>query len=79
MLNRQLKWSLIVIGIGSIAIFVVSYTELSNICSLRQLDIEGEIEKYAEKNDPLTCDALNAKISQFNSQCKSDVEELDCG
>lgn len=79
MFNRQLKWSLIIIAVGSIAIFTVSSIESSNICSIRQLGIADEIKKYDETKDPQTCDALDTKISEFNSQCKSDVEELDCG
>ena len=77
--NRQLKWILIIIAVGS-ALAVVSYkTELSNTCPIRQLDIAGEIKKYNENKDPQLCDKLDTKISQFNDQCKSDIEELDCG
>ena len=79
MFNRQLKWSLIIIAIGSIAILAAYSIELSNNCQIRQLGIAGEVQKYDETKDPLTCDALNTKISLFNSQCNSDVEELDCG
>lgn len=79
MLNRQLKWILIIIVIGSILAFVSYSSESSNICPLRQLNIVTQIQKYDVTKDPQTCDMLNTKISQFNSQCKSDVEELDCG
>lgn len=67
------------IAIGSI-LAVISYNaELSNVCSIRQLSIVDEIKKYDETKDPQTCDMLNTQILQFNSQCKSDIEELDCG
>ena len=79
MLNRQLKWTIIIITIGSILAFISYSTELSNICSIRQLSIAGDVKKYDETKDPQTCDMLDTKISQFNYQCKSDVEELDCG
>ena len=78
MLNRKLKWILIVIVIGSILV-IISSTELANTCTMRQLDIAGAIKKYDETKDPLFCDKLNTKISQFNDQCKSNIEELDCG
>ena len=77
--NRQLKWILITIAIGSILVVISYKTELANTCPMRQLDIEGEIKKYDETKDPLLCDKLNTKISQFNDKCKSNIEELDCG
>jgi hypothetical protein len=79
MVNRQLTWILIIIAIGFLLVFVSYKTELSHVCSIYHLSIAGEIKKYDETKDPQLCDALNTKISQFNSQCKSDIEELDCG
>ncbi len=79
MLNRQLKWILIIVAIGVIA-SVVSYVfELSNVCTVRQLNIAVDVVQYDKTKDPLLCDALNSKISQFNDACKSNIEELDCG
>jgi hypothetical protein len=77
--NKQLKWIVIIITIGSILAYVFYSTGFSNVCPMRQLSIADEIKKYDETKDPQTCDMLNTKISQFNYQCKSDVEELDCG
>jgi hypothetical protein len=79
MLNRQQKWILIIIAVGSILAFISYYTESSTVCPLRQLSIVSQIQNYGKTQDPQTCDMLNTKISQFNSECKSDVEELDCG
>ncbi len=79
MLNRQLRWILVIVAIGFTA-SVVSYAlGLSNTCPIRQLSIAGEVKKYDQTKDPQLCDALNSKISQFNDACKSSVEELDCG
>ncbi|HJW20349.1 MAG TPA: hypothetical protein VJ571_07325 [Candidatus Nitrosotalea sp.] len=59
---------------------VVSYVfELSNVCTVRQLNIAENIAQYDKTKDPLLCDMLNSKISQFNDACKSNIEELDCG
>lgn len=79
MLNRQLKWVIIIIAVGSIFAIVSYKIEFPNTCPMRQLTIVGEIKKYDETKDPLLCDKLNTKISQFNNQCKSNIEELDCG
>ena len=79
MQNRQLIWILSIITIGSILIVFSYVSESTNICPLRQLNLAAQIQKYDVTKDPQTCDMLNTKISQFNSQCKSDVEELDCG
>lgn len=79
MLNRQLIWIISIIAVGSI-LAVVSYaSESTKICPLRQLNLAAQIQKYDVTKDPQTCDMLNTKISQFNSECKSDIEELDCG
>ena len=78
-LNKPLKWTLIILAIGSVLAFISFNAESSNVCSLRQLSIAGQMQKYDETKDPQTCDMLNTKISQFNSECKSDIEELDCG
>ena len=77
--SRQTKWILAIIAIGLMAVLVSYKTELSNVCSIRQLDIVSDEKKYDQTKDPQFCDALNSRISQFNNECKSNVEELDCG
>jgi len=79
MFNRQLKQILIIIAIGSILAFISYNAQSTTTCPLRHLGIAEEMKKYDETKDPKTCDMLNTKISQFNSECKSDIEELDCG
>jgi hypothetical protein len=79
MLNRQLKWVLILIAIGLVVTIVSYATRFSNSCSLQQLSIVGEIKQYDQTKDPQFCDKLNTKILHFNEECKSDAEELDCG
>lgn len=79
MLSRQTKWILAIIIIGLTAILVSYKTELSNVCAVRQLNIADDEKKYDQTKDPQFCDALNSRISQFNNECKSNVEELDCG
>jgi hypothetical protein len=69
----------VIAGVGLIASVVTYKTELSNICSVQQLDLVGEIKKYDDTKDAQFCDALNAKISKFNDACKSNIDELDCG
>jgi hypothetical protein len=73
------KWILIIFTIGLIAAVISYKIEFSNVCSIRQLNIAGEIKKYDQTLDPLICDKLNTKISKFNQDCKYDLEELDCG
>lgn len=77
--SKQTKWILVIIAIGLITIFVSYKTELSNVCSIRQLNIAGDEKKYEQTKDAQFCDSLNSKISQFNDECKSNIEELDCG
>ena len=77
--SRQTTWTLVIIIIGLTAIIVSYTTGFSNICPIRQLNIADDEKKYDQTKDPQFCDALNSRISQFNDQCKSNVEELDCG
>ena len=77
--SKQTKWILLIIIIGLAAIFVSYKTELTNVCSIRQLNIAGDEKKYEQTKDAQFCDALNSRISQFNDECKSNIEELDCG
>lgn len=77
--SRQTKWIVIIIVIGLTAILVSYIAGFSNVCSIRQLNIAGDEKKYEQTKDPQFCDALNSRISQFNAECKSNVEELDCG
>ncbi len=77
--SKQTKWILAIIAIGLVAVLVSYKTELSNTCAIRQLNIAGDEKKYDQTKDPLLCDALNSRISQFDNECKSNVEELDCG
>lgn len=79
MLSSQTKWILVIIVIGLIAILVSYKIELSNVCSVRQLNIAGDEKRYEQTKDTQFCDALNSRISQFNDECKSNIEELDCG
>ena len=77
--SRQLIWIITIIVVGSILAIISYALESTNICPLQQLNLVSQIQKYDVTKDPQTCDMLNTKISQFNSQCKSDIEELDCG
>ncbi len=75
------KSFLAVVVIVLVIISAVSLYELGLVdtCKIRQLDIESKIDKYAKTKDPLFCDSLNGEISQFNAECKSDIEIQDCG
>lgn len=77
--SRQIKWILAIITIGLIAIFVSYKTELAYVCPIKQLNIAGDEKKYEQTKDAQFCDSLNSRISQFNDECKSNIEELDCG
>lgn len=79
MRGKSLKWIIVIVAIGSIATIVTYEFDLSNTCSLRQLDISGGVKQYEQTKNPELCDDLNNKISKFDDDCKSDVEELDCG
>jgi len=78
MLNNK-RWIIIIFSIGLVAAVVTYQMQIANTCSFRQLSLAGEIKNYDKTLDAQVCDKLNSKISQFNSQCKYSLEELDCG
>lgn len=79
MSSSQLQWIIVISAMG-LAASVVSYgVELTNNCSIRQLDLAGEVKKYDTTHDAQFCDALNSKISKYDNECKPSVEEIDCG
>lgn len=71
--------AIIVVIVVIVSIAFLYGTGLVNTCKIRQLDIESKIDQYSKTKDPLLCDSLNEKISQFNAECKSDIEIQDCG
>ncbi|MGI0047350.1 MAG: hypothetical protein ACREBB_09225 [Nitrosotalea sp.] len=79
MSSKFLKNTIIIVIAGAIAISVLYGVGFVDKCPIRQLDIAGELKKYDQTKDPELCAQLNDKISQFDNECKGDVEILDCG
>lgn len=79
MFGKQAKWIMSVIAMGLVVSVVIYTTELSNACTVRQINIVADEKTYDKTKDPQLCDSLNSKIYQLNNDCKSSVEELDCG
>ena len=79
MTNFSVKGIVIVILVGVVVTIVLYNAKLIDACPLRQVDITESIKKYEETKDPQLCVSLNGKISQFNDDCKSELEVLDCG
>jgi len=79
MVSIFLKGTIIVILAAAITTLVLYHAKLIDTCQLRQVDITEAIKKYDTTKDPELCDELNDKISQFNNDCKSELEVLDCG
>ena len=74
-----LKGIIIVVLVGVAATMVLYNAKLIDVCPLKQVYITESIKKYEETKDPQLCDELNGKISEFNGDCKAELEELDCG
>ena len=72
---------LILIIATAASILVMSLYEINpaNMCKMRELDIQSKIVQYEKTKDPQFCDSLNSQITQFDEQCKSDIEIQDCG
>ena len=79
MSSKPLKYALVIVVIGVISVAVLYGTGFVNTCQIRQLETAGDIKKYDQTKDPEFCAQLNEKISQFDNECKGDLEILDCG
>jgi hypothetical protein len=79
MVSIFLKGTIIVILVGVVTTLILYNAKLIDVCPLRQVYITEEIKKYDTTKDPELCDDLNGKISQFNNDCKAELEVLDCG
>ena len=79
MVSKFPKYALVIILSGVIAIVVLYNVGFIDKCPLKQIDIEGDLKKYDQTKDPELCAQLNDKISQFDNECKGNLEILDCG
>jgi hypothetical protein len=79
MVSKFLKYALVIVLSGVIAIVVLYNVGFIDKCPLKQIDIEGDLKKYDQTKDPELCAQLNDKISQFDNECKGNLEILDCG
>ncbi|MDE1830097.1 MAG: hypothetical protein KGI25_07225 [Thaumarchaeota archaeon] len=79
MSNKFLKYSLVIVASGAIAIVALYGVGLGNACSIKQIDITGDLKRYDQTKDPELCSQINDKISQFDNDCKGNIETLDCG
>jgi hypothetical protein len=79
MVSKFLKYALVIVLSGVIAIVVLYNVGFIDKCPLKQIDIDGDLKKYDQTKDPELCAQLNDKISQFDNECKGNLEILDCG
>ena len=71
---------IVIVVLVIVAVTMVLYNaKLIDVCPLKQVYITESIKKYEETKDPQLCDELNGKISEFNGDCKAELEVLDCG
>ncbi|MGB6784440.1 MAG: hypothetical protein WBE60_01030 [Nitrosotalea sp.] len=79
MVSKFLKYALVIVLSGVIAV-VVSYNfGFVDKCPIKQIDITSDLKTYDQTKDPELCAQLNDEISQFDNDCKGNVDILDCG
>jgi hypothetical protein len=79
MVSKFLKYTLVIVLSGVIAVAVLYNFGFVDKCPLKQIDIGGDLKKYDQTKDPELCAQLNDEISQFDNECKGNMEILDCG
>ncbi len=77
--SKFLKQVTILVMCGTAAIVVLYSTGIADTCPVKQIEIVGELKKYDQTKDPDLCAQLNNEISQFDNDCKGNLEILDCG
>ncbi|MDO8641910.1 MAG: hypothetical protein Q7R33_10330 [Nitrosarchaeum sp.] len=48
-------------------------------CGIQHIAIMADLKSYEKSLDPEFCDVLVEKINLFDTNCKPEVEILDCG
>jgi hypothetical protein len=79
MVSKFLKYTLVIVLSGVIAVVVLYNVGFVDKCPLEQIDIGVDLKKYDQTKDPELCAQINDKISQFDDYCKGNLEILDCG
>ena len=72
---RNLIFILLAIGILS---WIMSYA-ITNSCDIKHITILSDIQKYENSLDPELCESLVEQILDFNDECDSYIEIMDCG
>ena len=68
---------LIIIGISIISILIT--LGVQNSCGIQHINLMKDIEQYSNTLEPEFCELTVQKILQYNEQCDSNIEILDCG
>ncbi len=79
MKNSFLKRILLLGLVGATIIIVLLAFDNQFMCSVKESNLQADIQNYATKQDPESCDNINTRIMQLESQCKSNITILDCG
>ncbi len=79
MVSNFLKYSIVIVLSGVITIVVLYDTGFIDKCPMKQIEIESDLKNYDQTKDPELCAQLNDRISQFDNECKGNLEILDCG
>jgi len=51
----------------------------TNSCSVDYMLINNQINSYEQSLDPEFCENVLEQIDEYNYQCESQIEILDCG
>jgi hypothetical protein len=79
MISKSLQGTAIIVSSGIVAVIVLYNIGLVDKCPIQQIGITTDLKKYDQTKNPELCAQINEKISQYDGQCKGDIEELDCG
>ena len=76
--NKKIKNSLIIVGVFS-ALVLVFTPFVWGSCGIQHIIINEGLKQYDQNMEPDFCASLVEKIIDFNDDCDSEIEIVDCG
>jgi len=76
--NKKIKNSLIIVGVF-FALVLVFTPFVWGSCGIQHILINEGLKQYDKDMEPDSCASLVEKIIDFNDDCDSEIEIIDCG
>jgi len=76
--NKKIRKSLIIAGVFS-AMILIFTPFVWGSCGIQHVMINEGLKQYDQEMEPDSCALLVEQIVEFNNDCDSEIEIVDCG